>query len=128
MRASGKVALDPKKGRRLRHGTGPPPSAQGVYAFIETQKANHRIGRMCRALRVSKTGFFYGWQDGAPSARGVRARRRALGASCGQRGAGRRRNLRVVGWGADLPATAAGGTLQVVVMYEFLYFVEQDSP
>jgi hypothetical protein len=25
-------------------------------------------------------------------------------------------------------ATAAGGTLQVVVMYEFLYFAEQDSP
>ncbi len=42
-----------------------------IYAFIEAQKAKHRISRMCRALKVSKSGF-YGWKDRAPSAR-VRA-------------------------------------------------------
>ena len=42
-----------------------------IYAFIETEKANHRIGRMCRTLKISKSGF-YGWRDRTPSAR-VRA-------------------------------------------------------
>jgi putative transposase len=39
-----------------------------IYAFIEAQKANHRISRMCGTLKVSKSGF-HGWRDRAPSAR-----------------------------------------------------------
>ena len=39
-----------------------------IYTFIEAQKTNHRISRMCRVLRVSKSGF-YGWSGRAPSAR-----------------------------------------------------------
>ncbi len=39
-----------------------------IYAFAEAQKATHRVSAMCRALKVSKSGF-YGWRGRAPSAR-----------------------------------------------------------
>ena len=39
-----------------------------IYTFIEAQKKNHRISRMCRTLKDSRSGF-YGWRDRAPSAR-----------------------------------------------------------
>jgi putative transposase len=39
-----------------------------IYAFVEAEKANHRVSTMCGALKVSKSGF-YDWRGRAPSAR-----------------------------------------------------------
>ena len=35
---------------------------------METEKASHSIGTLCRVLRVSKSGY-YGWRSRPPSAR-----------------------------------------------------------
>lgn len=40
-----------------------------IYSFLQAQKATYRISRMCKALKVSKSGFFYGWRDRTPSTR-----------------------------------------------------------
>ena len=40
-----------------------------IYSLLQAQKATYRISRMCKALKVSKSGFFYGWRDRTPSTR-----------------------------------------------------------
>jgi putative transposase len=39
-----------------------------IYAFVEAEKANHRVSAMCRILKFSKSGF-YDWRGRPPSAR-----------------------------------------------------------
>jgi len=70
----------------LRQG-GEPPSTQVIYTFVEAEKANHRISRMCRALKVSKSGFYAG-QTGRPrlGLRPMRGCRRISLASTGTAG------------------------------------------
>jgi len=48
-----------------------------IYAFVEAQKANRRISRMCRTLKVSKSGFL--WLEGEGTLRSGSGRRPALG-------------------------------------------------
>lgn len=39
-----------------------------IYGLVEAEKANHKVGTMCRVLKVSKSGY-YGWLRRPPSAR-----------------------------------------------------------
>jgi hypothetical protein len=56
---------DLKKGGGALRREGESPSAPVIYSFIESHKAKHRIGVMCRVPRASKSGF-YGWRKSGP--------------------------------------------------------------
>ena len=58
-----------------------------IFAFIQAEKAQHRVRRLCRALAVSPSGF-YAWQRRPPSVRSrldrrMRAQLRAAHAASG---------------------------------------------
>ena len=42
-----------------------------IYRFIATEKENHAVARLCRVLRVSRSGF-YAWQSRPPAPRLLR--------------------------------------------------------
>ncbi len=47
------------------------------FAFIDAEKAHHRITKLCKLLRVSRAGF-YAWCGRPPSKRAVEDARLAI--------------------------------------------------